>query len=64
MHNGVFTELEQVVSFYSSRDTDLSVQPAEVPATRTDFIGNLDIPAADQADLIVFLGTLTDGWSD
>jgi cytochrome c peroxidase len=64
MHNGVFTSLEQVVSFYSSRDTDPSVQPAEVPETMTDSIGNLNIPVGDQADLIAFLRTLTDGWSE
>jgi cytochrome c peroxidase len=67
MHNGVFTSLTQVVRFYATRDT----QPAawgsldDLPAK---YRGNLErgapfgshLSETDIADIVAFLGTLTD----
>jgi cytochrome c peroxidase len=62
MHNGAFKSLEQVVHFYNTRDV-ASWPAAEVPATvnRTE-LGNLRLSAAEEADLVAFLKTLTDGY--
>ena len=62
MHNGVFTDLRQVVEFYNTRDTD----PArwgetEVPATvNHDELGNLGLNNRDVDALVAFLNTLSD----
>ncbi len=64
MHNGVFATLEEVVDFYVTRD-DGSWQPEVSRNMETTNIG-ADIAflsAQDQADLVAFLKTLTDGYS-
>lgn len=64
MHNGVFNTLEQVVAFYNSRDTDPSTPAPEVNANLDNRIGALGLSARDQADLVAFLNTLSDGYSE
>jgi cytochrome c peroxidase len=62
-HNGVFTTLAQVVHFYNTRDLG-GFAPAEVPATMdTIELGNLGLSPQDEADIVAFLGTLTDGYT-
>jgi cytochrome c peroxidase len=63
-HNGVFTSLETVVHFYNTRDSlGSGFAPAEVNANidSTDF-GNLHMSATDEANIVAFLKTLTDGY--
>jgi cytochrome c peroxidase len=64
MHNGVFTTLKQVVSFYNTRDTDPTRWGApEVPENvNKDFVGNLKLTATEEDALVAFLMTLTDGY--
>lgn len=76
-HNGVFRTLEQVVHFYNTRDTLGRVStntdpgfgikgwpPAEIPQTvNRDELGRLGLTAAEEAALVAFLKTLTDGYS-
>jgi cytochrome c peroxidase len=60
-HNGFFATLEEIVHFYNTRDV-VSWPPPEVPENvNTDELGNLGLNAQDEADLVAFLKTLTDG---
>jgi cytochrome c peroxidase len=74
MHNGFFSSLPLIVHFYNTRDvlprctgdTGIGVTcwPApEVAANETTLIGNLGLSAHDEANLVAFLGTLTDGYT-
>jgi cytochrome c peroxidase len=61
-HNGFFQTLAEVVNFYNTRDLG-GFDPPEVPANEdTTFVGNLQLTAQEQSDLVSFLGTLTDGY--
>ena len=67
MHNGVFKSLEQVVHFYNTRDVpEAGWPPPEVEANvnRELFegvpLGDLQLPAEDEAAIVAFLATLTD----
>lgn len=62
MHNGAFKSLEEVVHFYNVRDLGV-FPPAEVPGATVQVgnIGNLGLSDAEEADLVAFLRTLTDG---
>ncbi len=65
MHNGVFKSLEEVVHFYNTRDVRNSGWPApEVPqnVTREDS-GNLKLTPPEEAALVAFLKTLSDGYT-
>jgi cytochrome c peroxidase len=76
-HNGVFATLEQIVHFYNTRDALPNVcadnndegfgetcWPApEVPQNvNTDELGDLKLTDAQEADIVAFLKTLSDGW--
>ena len=75
MHNGVFATLEQVVHFYNTRDqlrcdrggtplVDCWPDPEVDGATLvTDRVGDLLLSADQEADLVAFLKTLTDGYT-
>jgi cytochrome c peroxidase len=61
-HNGVFKSLENIVHFYNTRDV-LPWPAPEVPANvNTDELGDLGLTAAEEADVIAFLKTLSDGY--
>lgn len=69
MHNGVFKELETVVHFYNTRDVKGAINPetgsawekGEVEVNKNFAeLGNLKLSAAEEADLVAFLRTLTD----
>ncbi len=58
MHNGVFATLEEVVDFYNTDDP-----PApEVDNDITADVGFLDLTPDEEAALVAFLKTLTDGY--
>jgi cytochrome c peroxidase len=73
MHNGFFSSLLLIVHFYNTRDVlprcigntgvGVTCWPApEVAANETTLIGNLGLSANDEANVVAFLGTLTDGY--
>jgi len=63
-HNGVFTTLEQVVHFYNTRDVPGSgFAPPEVAENvDTEETGNQHLTAKEEAAIVAFLKTLTDGY--
>lgn len=62
-HNGFFKSLEQIVSFYNTRDVGMW-PPAEVAENvNTDELGNLGLTAEEEAALVAFMKTLTDGYT-
>jgi len=63
-HNGYFKSLEEIVHFYNTRDVGMWPEP-EVPMNvNSDELGNLGLTADEEAAIVAFLGTLTDGWMD
>lgn len=64
MHNGSLRTLEDVVRFYNVRDVrPATFSPPEVPANiNREQMGNLRLSPSEEADLVAFLRTLTDGW--
>lgn len=76
MHNGIFNSLEQVVHFYNTRDvpgagwTIDGVFKTWAQLGREVNInveihgaGNLGLTAQQEADLVAFMKTLSDGWN-
>ena len=63
-HNGCFGTLEQVVHFYNTRDTAGSgFPPSEyVPTIDSAETGNQHLTPQEEADIVAFLKTLTDGY--
>lgn len=62
-HNGFYTTLEEAVHFYNSRDVDLTIPKPEVPMNvNKEELGNLKLTPQEEADIVVFLKTLTDGY--
>lgn len=62
-HNGYFKTLEEIVHFYNVRDAGNEFPPAEYPATvNRDELGNLKLTAEEEADVVAFMKTLTDGY--
>jgi cytochrome c peroxidase len=64
MHNGVFKSLHEVVDFYNTRDVGDWPPPEYPENVNTDELGNLGLPDEDVDDLVAFLMTLTDGYTD
>jgi cytochrome c peroxidase len=62
MHNGVFKSLEEVVHFYNTRDVE-DWPPPEIPENvNTDELGDLGLTPEEEAALVAFLETLSDGY--
>ena len=63
-HNGFFKSLEEIVHFYNPRDVASESWPApEVPATiNTEELGNLLLTAEEEAAIVAFMRTLSDGY--
>jgi cytochrome c peroxidase len=62
MHNGVFKTLKEVVDFYNKRDVGSFDLPEVAENVNKDELGNLGLTDAEVADIVAFLGTLTDGY--
>jgi cytochrome c peroxidase len=62
-HNGYFKSLEEIVHFYNTRD--VSEWPApEVPMNvNTDELGDLGLSPEEEAAIVAFLKTLSDGFT-
>lgn len=63
-HNGYFKSLEDITHFYNTRDVVAEDWPEpEYPATvNTDELGNLGLTAEEEAALVAFMKTLSDGY--
>jgi cytochrome c peroxidase len=66
LHNGVFKSLEDVVHFYNVRDRQPDAfDPPDVPQNvNRDELGDLGLTEDEEADLVAFLKTLSDGYRD
>jgi len=64
-HNGYFKSLEEIVHFYNSRDVDTEdwPEPEYAPTINTDELGNLGLSEEEEAALVAFLKTLSDGYT-
>lgn len=61
-HNGYFKSLEEIVHFYNTRDV-APWPPPEVPMNvNTDELGNLGLTSEEEAAIVAFMKTLTDGY--
>jgi cytochrome c peroxidase len=62
-HNGYFKSLEEIVHFYNTRDVEEWPEP-EVPMNvNTDELGDLRLTADEEAAIVAFMKTLTDGYA-
>jgi cytochrome c peroxidase len=62
-HNGVFNTLEEVVHFYNTRDVPGSgFKPEVADNIDTEETGNQHLTAKEEAAIVAFLKTLTDGY--
>jgi cytochrome c peroxidase len=67
MHNGVFNSLEQVVSFYNTRSVrgaGWGAPEVAVNVTGHNGLGKLGLTASEEAAIVAFLKTLSDGWQN
>jgi cytochrome c peroxidase len=62
-HNGFFKSLEEIVHFYNTRDVEIWPSP-EVPLNvNKEELGDLGLTPEEEADLVAFLKTLSDGYT-
>ncbi len=63
-HNGVFGTLEEVVHFYNTRDVAGSGfgKPEAPTNINKEETGNLKLTAQEEADIVAFIRSLTDGY--
>lgn len=61
-HNGFFKSLEEIVHFYNTRDV-LEWPPPEVPYNvNADELGDLGLEEDEEAAIVAFMKTLSDGY--
>jgi len=62
-HNGYFKSLQEIVHFYNTRDVPGMWPPPDVSENlNTAEVGNLGLTEQEEADIVAFLLTLTDGY--
>jgi cytochrome c peroxidase len=61
-HNGFFKSLEEIVNFYNTRDVDDWPPPEVGENVNTDELGNLGLTAEEEAAIVAFMRTLSDGY--
>ena len=61
-HNGYFKSLEDIVNFYNTRDSASWPEPEVADNVNRDELGNLDLSAQHEEDLVAFMKTLSDGY--
>ena len=61
-HNGFFKNLEDIVHFYNTRDTEPWPSPEVPDNMNTDELGDLGLTANEEAAIVAFLKALTDGF--
>ncbi|HOW71131.1 MAG TPA: cytochrome c peroxidase [Phycisphaerae bacterium] len=64
-HNGYFKSLEEITHFYNTRDVESESWPdPEVKDTiNKDELGNLGLTAEEEAAIVAFMKTLSDGYT-
>lgn len=69
-HNGYFKSLEEIVHFYNTRDVpgegwmgEPWPAPEYAPTVNKAELGNLRLTADEEAAVVAFLKTLSDGWT-
>lgn len=62
MHNGVFKSLEEVVHFYNTRDVEDWADPEVFENVNTDELGDLGLTPEEEAAIVAFMKTLSDGY--
>jgi cytochrome c peroxidase len=61
-HNGFFKSLEDITHFYNTRDVE-EWPPPEVPQNvNTDELGDLGLTPFEEAAIVAFMKTLSDGY--
>ena len=63
MHNGVFKSLEEVVHFYNTRDVEDWPEPEVADNVNTDELGDLGLTPEEEAAIVAFMKTLSDGYT-
>ncbi len=61
-HNGYFKTLEEIVHFYNVRDVEEYPAPEYAATVNHDELGNLGLTLKEEAAIVAFLHTLTDGY--
>ncbi len=62
MHNGALKSLAEVVNFYNTRDVAPWPAPEVLQNMNTAELGNLGLTAAEEAAIVAFMETLSDGY--
>jgi cytochrome c peroxidase len=62
-HNGVFKSLEEIVHFYNTRDVEEWPDPEVAVNVNTDELGDLGLTPEEEAAIVAFMKTLTDGYA-
>lgn len=61
-HNGFFKSLEEIVHFYNTRDVEPWPAPEVAETVNTEELGDLGLTSEEEAALVAFMKTLSDGW--
>jgi cytochrome c peroxidase len=61
-HNGFFKSLEEITHFYNTRDVEDWPAPEVPENVNTDELGNLGLTAEEEAAIVAFMKTLSDGF--
>jgi cytochrome c peroxidase len=62
-HNGFFKSLKEIVHFYNTRDVEAWPAPEEPANVNTDELGDLGLTDAEEAAIVAFMKTLSDGYT-
>ena len=62
-HNGFFKSLEEVVHFYNTRDVESWPDPEVPENVNADELGDLGLTSQEEAAIVAFIKTLTDGYT-
>ena len=62
-HNGYFKSLEEIMSFYNTRDVGDWPEPEVSVNVDFMFVGNLGLTLSEEAAVVAFLKTLSDGYT-
>ena len=61
-HNGYFKTLEEIVHFYNTRDVEAWPAPEVALNVNTDELGDLGLNPGEEAAIVAFMKTLSDGY--
>lgn len=62
-HNGFFKSLEEITHFYNTRDVEPWPLPEVPENVNVDELGNLGLTLEEEAAIVAFMRTLTDGYT-